>query len=149
MTYKENIKAILECNFAGYKEEIIENACVRIIELKCREDTINRNEKDDMIKLNDDKMRVIRNFIVSIMRDPDYMYNTYLRGYESDDDVDVIELVAYLYEIIHQLYYKKPYRYMFHWANKAGSWVDENNIDNIINAIMEEEYHEPIPKSAK
>ena len=32
MTHKENIKAILECNFAGFKEEIIDSACDRILE---------------------------------------------------------------------------------------------------------------------
>lgn len=31
MTYKENIKAILECYFPGFKEEIIECACNRIV----------------------------------------------------------------------------------------------------------------------
>lgn len=34
MTYKENIKAILECCFAGFKEEIIEAACNRILEIE-------------------------------------------------------------------------------------------------------------------
>ena len=34
MTYKENIKAILECNFTGFKDEIIDTACDRIIEIK-------------------------------------------------------------------------------------------------------------------
>jgi len=34
MTYKENITAILECCFAGFKEEIIEAACNRILGLK-------------------------------------------------------------------------------------------------------------------
>ena len=34
MTYKENITAILECYFTGYKEEIIESACNRIVELE-------------------------------------------------------------------------------------------------------------------
>lgn len=33
MTYKENITAILKCCFAGFKEEIIEGACNRILEL--------------------------------------------------------------------------------------------------------------------
>lgn len=33
MTYKENITAILECCFAGFKEEIIEGACNRILGL--------------------------------------------------------------------------------------------------------------------
>lgn len=34
MTYKENITAILECCFAGSKQEIIEAACNRILGLK-------------------------------------------------------------------------------------------------------------------
>lgn len=32
MTLKENIKAILECYFTGFKDEIIESACNRILE---------------------------------------------------------------------------------------------------------------------
>lgn len=32
MTHKENIRAILECYFTGFKEEIIESACDRILE---------------------------------------------------------------------------------------------------------------------
>ena len=34
MTYRDNITAILECNFTGFKEEIIANACNRILELR-------------------------------------------------------------------------------------------------------------------
>lgn len=34
MTRKENITAILECNFAGFSKEIIEGACNRILELE-------------------------------------------------------------------------------------------------------------------
>lgn len=33
LSYIDNVKAILECNFAGFKEEIIDNACKRIGEL--------------------------------------------------------------------------------------------------------------------
>lgn len=36
MKYKENITAILECCFAGFKEEIIEAACNRILGLKTK-----------------------------------------------------------------------------------------------------------------
>lgn len=32
MTHKENITAILECYFTGFKDEIIESACNRILE---------------------------------------------------------------------------------------------------------------------
>ena len=33
MTFEENVRAILESNFAGIKDEIIETACERICEL--------------------------------------------------------------------------------------------------------------------
>lgn len=32
MTYKENITAILECYFTGFKKEIIDSACNRILD---------------------------------------------------------------------------------------------------------------------
>lgn len=94
---------------------------------------------DGMIELNDAKMKAILRFIISLMRDDTVMYNCYIRGMEDEEDTDLMELIAYLYEIIHQLYYHKPYRYMFHWANKVGSWLDEENIEIIINDMMEEE----------
>lgn len=94
---------------------------------------------DGMIELNEAKMRAIRKFIISLMRNDTVMYNCYIRGMENEEDVDLMELIAYLYEIIHQLYYHEPYRYMFHWANKVGSWLDEENIEIIINDMMEEE----------
>jgi hypothetical protein len=34
MTYRDNIKAILEANFVGYKEEYIEAVCNRICEIE-------------------------------------------------------------------------------------------------------------------
>ena len=34
MTYRQNVKAILECIFAGSKDELIEVACERIYGLK-------------------------------------------------------------------------------------------------------------------
>jgi hypothetical protein len=42
MTYKQNIMAILECNFAGFKEEIIESACNCILKLNPCEDYVSR-----------------------------------------------------------------------------------------------------------
>ena len=38
MTYKQNITAILECYFAGFKEEIIDSACNRILEQKLEQE---------------------------------------------------------------------------------------------------------------
>ena len=55
ITYKENIKAILECYFTGFKEEIIDSACNRILEQEpktghCRE--CKYFEYDSLAKVN-------------------------------------------------------------------------------------------------
>ena len=97
------------------------------------------NDYDGMIELNEARMRAITRFIIGIMRNTTYMYNCYIRGMEEDDDIDFIEVIAYLHEIIYQQYYQKPYRYMFHWANKVGASVDEENIEMIINDMIEED----------
>ena len=90
-----------------------------------------------MYNITDDIIYEIRAFIVELMRDPNYVLNDSIRGcdnvYGQDDKIDLIDLIAYLYEIINQLYFHTEYHYMFHWANKAGSWVEESTIDDIIN----------------
>ncbi len=50
MTYKDNVKAILECFFSGFKEEIIDSACDRILELKNPLDEI----RDEVLEYVDD-----------------------------------------------------------------------------------------------
>ena len=69
---------------------------------------------DGIIKLSDEKIKTIRRFIAGIMRNDEIMFDDHIRG-AKDDDIDLMELIAYLYEIIHQLYYHVPYNYMFHW----------------------------------
>lgn len=60
MTHKENITAILECYFTGFKEEIIDSACSRILEQERCEATISKqvmlNIVDKMDKALDTDM---------------------------------------------------------------------------------------------
>lgn len=71
------------------------------------------------------KLEKIRNYIIdNIMREPRYMFSEKIRG--SDDDIDVIEVIASLYEELHREVMGEPYDYMFHWANKCGSWVESD-----------------------
>ena len=44
MTYKENITAILECYFTGFKKEIIDSACNRILDQETCEEAISRED---------------------------------------------------------------------------------------------------------
>ena len=48
MTYKQNITAILECYFAGFKEEIIDSACNRILEQELDQESykVSKYDKD-------------------------------------------------------------------------------------------------------
>lgn len=45
---------------------------------------------------------------------------------EADNDIDLIEIIASLYEELHREVMGEPYDYMFHWANKSGSWVESD-----------------------
>lgn len=48
MTYRQNVKAILECIFVGFKDELIEVACERICDLKELEINKIRDEIEKM-----------------------------------------------------------------------------------------------------
>lgn len=52
----------------------------------------------------------------------------------SDRDIEGIDLpyvIASLYEELHKEVTGEPYEYMFHWANKVGSWVEDDLFENI------------------
>lgn len=72
------------------------------------------------------KLEKIRNYIVdNIMREPNIMFSDACRG-TYDGDIDLVEIIASLYEELHREVMGEPYDYMFHWANKCGSWVESN-----------------------
>ena len=90
-----------------------------------------------MIKVFNDmtpeRLDKIRNVLVNeIYRNPNIMLNDAIRG-EEYNDIDLIEVITDLYEYLHILVTHKPYNYMFHWANKCGSWVETGNFDKLVN----------------
>lgn len=69
-----------------------------------------------------ERLNYIREYIVNnIMRESDIMNNEDCRNV-----VDLPEVIASLYELLHLIVTNEPYEYMFHWANKCGSWVDDD-----------------------
>lgn len=88
--------------------------------------------------ISKEKVEEIRRFLIdNVFRCPTIMFNDNIRGYD-DDDLDLISIICDLYEYIHILTYNKSYNYMFHWANKCGSWVETGEFDKIIEEIMKE-----------
>lgn len=64
--------------------------------------------------------------------------NIFREGYVMYSDarevngIDLIEVIASLYNEYHNAVMGEPYDYMFHWANKCGSWVDEDLFDRVL-----------------
>lgn len=75
--------------------------------------------------MTEEKLKEVREYIVDLMRDPDIMFDCEIRG-EGINSVDLMEVIASLYELLHQEVLHKSYNYMFHWANKTGAWVTDD-----------------------
>lgn len=82
------------------------------------------------LELTKEELNNIRGFIVdNIMRNPDVMFSNDRYFNTGIGEIDLIEVIASLYEILHQMVCGETYRYMFHWANKCGAWVEDNVFD--------------------
>lgn len=67
----------------------------------------------------------VRNWIVdNIMRNEDIMFSDEIRN----DKIDLIEVIASLYELLHREVMSKSYNYMYHWANKIGAYLENDKI---------------------
>lgn len=68
----------------------------------------------------------VRHWLVdNIMRNPDIMlFSDEIRN----DKIDLVEVIASLYELLHREVTGQPYNYMFHWANKCGARINNDNI---------------------
>ena len=84
--------------------------------------------------IEQERCKIIRNWLIdNIFRDDVVMFddNTVITN-DHDINVDLIEVISSLYEELHRLVYGEPYDYMFHWANKVGSWCGSDWFDKII-----------------
>ena len=74
-------------------------------------------------------LQIIRRYIIdNIMRNEDIMHNDDARNY-----VDLPSVIASLYELLHREITGDSYNYMFHWANKVGSHVEDDLFGGDIN----------------
>lgn len=87
------------------------------------DELIEENKKPVMEK---GQLKQIRDFIINyIMRDSYVMYSDEARDV-GRHHIDLIYVIASLYEELHKQVTGEPYEYMFHWANKVGSWVEDD-----------------------
>ena len=74
--------------------------------------------------MDNDKLSCIREYIINnVMREPNIMFNSQIR---IQHEVDPVDIIASLYNELHEVVTGERYDYMFHWANKVGSSVNED-----------------------
>lgn len=91
---------------------------------------------------NGEAVKLVRNWLIeNIFRNGNIMHDQRIReapGIVLNDEssIDLAEVISGLYEILHAITYDESYDYMFHWANKCGSWVES---DFFVKMIKEKE----------
>lgn len=74
-------------------------------------------------EMSKEELLKVRKFIIEkIMRNPSIMFS----DNRVIDDIDLVEVIASLYELLNRAVEGEPYEYMFHWANKVCSWVNDD-----------------------
>lgn len=89
-------------------------------------------------KIDKEKLDQVRNWLIeNIFRNPDIMHDD-KRFFETYGDpgertvIDIADVIASLYEVLHVAVTGEDYKYMFHWANKIGAWVEDTTFYDII-----------------
>lgn len=76
--------------------------------------------------MTEQKLKYIQNFIIdNVIYDPKIMFSDECRG-KNENDIDLVEIIVSLYEELHYEVTGENYQYMFHWANKIGSDVNDS-----------------------
>lgn len=91
-----------------------------------------------MEKLTTDQLNQIRTWLVErIFRDPDIMLSDsrFIEVYSDPgehEEMDMAEVIASLYEVLHSEVTGEEYNYFFHHANKCGSLVEDDLFTKMI-----------------
>lgn len=82
-------------------------------------------------KLTEYELETIKSFLISeVFRNSDFMFDDNVRGTDSMEKVDLLSIIASLYNLLYREVTGKEYNYFFHWANKVGGWVDDEYLEN-------------------
>ena len=95
---------------------------------------------------NGEAVEIVRIWLVEhIFRNGYIMHNQEIReasDIDSRNYIDLVDVISGLYEILHAVVYDEPYDYMWHWANKCGSWCESDFFVNMIKEARKGDKHE-------
>ena len=86
------------------------------------------------LTIDEDRLTKIREYLIdNIMRDTNLIFS------DINLEFDVVDIIANLYEYLHQTVTGESYDYMWHWCNKAGGWCNTYLMDEKIDGGKEDE----------
>ena len=88
--------------------------------------------------LDEKELENVRARLVPLFRDENIMYNDQIRGtQEPFYTVDLMTIIAALYNMLHYEVTGTEYDYFFHWANKCGSWIEDEDFKKLLEPLAE------------
>lgn len=71
-------------------------------------------------RITENDLKIIRDYLIDkVFRNEQVMFSN------DRNCIDFPEIIASLYEMLHFEVTGETYNYMYHWANKVGSWVED------------------------
>ena len=94
--------------------------------------------------MTEGELKMVREWIIwHIMREPRIIHNHEVRDIAVYGDtgemtcVDLVDVIASLYELLHYQVTGEPYDYMWHWTNKVGGWVNDKLFMEMLREAVE------------
>lgn len=89
--------------------------------------------------MSEGELKIVREWIIwHIMREPKILHDPDVRDIAVYGDpgevvsVDLVDVIASLYELLHHQVTGEDYDYMWHWTNKAGAEVNDKFFDELL-----------------
>lgn len=95
--------------------------------------------------MSDEQLKIIREWIIwYIMREDKILHDPAVRDIQVYGDpgetvsIDLVDVIASLYELLHFQVTGEYYDYMWHWTNKAGAEVNDKFFAEMMQKWKEE-----------
>ena len=79
------------------------------------------------MKLSKKDLEIICDWLITnVFRNEAVMFDETIRHEDGGDVPDLPEVIASLFNMLYKQVTGEEYKYFFHWANKIGSWVEDD-----------------------
>lgn len=96
-------------------------------------------KKYDNLNLNQKRIKEITKWLKeNVYRNPDVMFS----DCDINSDLSLIDVCTALFEELYYLYTGEHYDYMWHWANKVGTWAITYKFSDEGNRLVEVKKHD-------